>query len=291
MRRLIVLTLLALCACSPQQTRQWLRWFHRDPQTATEWARNECGALCTDDWDRDGIVEPEPAVEAATELSEDSGFTDRTSSEHDQGSACTGRGPPSPNANPVATGLRTPATATTAGSSSRGDHGKRSAVPVTPPTPLRPNRFTAPSCYRINRAGALGRRVRGSSACTSSPEDVAEELILMLGLLAGVGCLHASTEHDWCNDQRAEEPVSERVILDWLRVSFWVGVHRFAPFESVGPSSYRPPATTGSSILMISGRRSLRSRRTRHSSPRSTGPDPARPAGCHARNGRQGTPP
>jgi hypothetical protein len=65
MRRLI-LTLLALAAlagCSPAQERAWLRWFHRQPHAATAWAIHECGALCTDDWDRDGVVEPEPADE------------------------------------------------------------------------------------------------------------------------------------------------------------------------------------------------------------------------------------
>jgi lysozyme-like protein len=63
MRRLTVLVLLALVGCSPAQERAWLRWFHREPQAAAEWAVNECGALCSDDWDRDGVVEPDPVDE------------------------------------------------------------------------------------------------------------------------------------------------------------------------------------------------------------------------------------
>jgi hypothetical protein len=66
MRKIILIVLLvgAATACSPEQQRAWWRWFHRDPQAATEWVRNECGALCVDDWDHDGVVEPEPSAEA-----------------------------------------------------------------------------------------------------------------------------------------------------------------------------------------------------------------------------------
>jgi Transglycosylase-like domain len=45
--------------CSPEQTAAWLGWNAQDPAAAQDWARNECGALCTDDWDHDGVVEPE----------------------------------------------------------------------------------------------------------------------------------------------------------------------------------------------------------------------------------------
>lgn len=66
MRKLITIiaALATLCACSPAQTRAWLRWHREEPRAAEQWAANECGALCTDDWDRDGVVEPEPADDA-----------------------------------------------------------------------------------------------------------------------------------------------------------------------------------------------------------------------------------
>jgi hypothetical protein len=69
MRRLVVLVaLVAVTAgCSPAQTRAWLRWWHHDPHAAVEWARTECAELCTDDWDHDGVVEPEPEPEPETE--------------------------------------------------------------------------------------------------------------------------------------------------------------------------------------------------------------------------------
>jgi hypothetical protein len=59
----------ALTGCSPAQTRAWLRWWREEPRAAVEWASNDCDALCTDDWDHDGVVEPEPVIvepEAAT---------------------------------------------------------------------------------------------------------------------------------------------------------------------------------------------------------------------------------
>jgi len=49
----------ATTACSPEQVERWLEWHGQDPAAAEDWARNECGALCTDDWDRDGVVEPD----------------------------------------------------------------------------------------------------------------------------------------------------------------------------------------------------------------------------------------
>ena len=66
MRRLTLFTLLALTACTPAQTEAWLDWWQLEPRAAVRWAVNECGALCTDDWDRDGIVEPEPSAEASS---------------------------------------------------------------------------------------------------------------------------------------------------------------------------------------------------------------------------------
>src|SRR5262245_3020958 len=63
MRRLVVLVLAVAAGCSPAQEAAWMRWFHRQPRAATHWAIHECGQLCTDDWDHDGIVEPEPVDE------------------------------------------------------------------------------------------------------------------------------------------------------------------------------------------------------------------------------------
>ena len=92
MKRALTLILLALCACSPAQTQAWLDWFEAEPRAATDWALEECGALCSDDWDRDGVVEPEPSAEAdesnsleATSADTSTGFTDVTDSEHDSG--------------------------------------------------------------------------------------------------------------------------------------------------------------------------------------------------------------
>src|SRR5262245_41445193 len=74
-----------LCACSPAQTRAWLRWHRQEPAAAEAWAKDECGALCTDDWDRDGVVEPEPVAAPApsddSENSTDSGSQPAAESE------------------------------------------------------------------------------------------------------------------------------------------------------------------------------------------------------------------
>ena len=67
MRRLLALAALAVAGCSPTQEQAWMRWFHSDPRAATAWAATECGQLCTDDWDRDGVVEPEPADSSGDE--------------------------------------------------------------------------------------------------------------------------------------------------------------------------------------------------------------------------------
>jgi hypothetical protein len=56
--------LLSLAACSPAQFQVWKEWHREDPQEAARWAAEECGALCTDDWDQDGVVEPEPDEES-----------------------------------------------------------------------------------------------------------------------------------------------------------------------------------------------------------------------------------
>jgi Transglycosylase-like domain len=64
MHRLTIITLLTLSACTPQQHQAWLDWFDTDPRAAVAFARNGCGGLgCAVD------------AEAATELSEDSGFS------------------------------------------------------------------------------------------------------------------------------------------------------------------------------------------------------------------------
>jgi hypothetical protein len=64
MRRLLALVAVLAAGCSPAQEQAWIRWFHRQPRAAVSWAINECGQLCTQDWDRDGMVEPEPARDA-----------------------------------------------------------------------------------------------------------------------------------------------------------------------------------------------------------------------------------
>jgi hypothetical protein len=63
-RTLLPLALVALTACSPAQVAAWRAWHHRDPQEAESWAIHECGELCTDDWDHDGVVEPEPSADS-----------------------------------------------------------------------------------------------------------------------------------------------------------------------------------------------------------------------------------
>ena len=60
----------AVSACSPEQTQKWLDWWEDDPEAAVAWAENECGSLCTDDWDQDGRVEPD--------AQQDDGWTDVT---------------------------------------------------------------------------------------------------------------------------------------------------------------------------------------------------------------------
>src|SRR5262245_15413454 len=73
MRRILILLAL-LTSCTPAQRDAWLTWFHRDPTAAADWANNECGALCTDDWDGDGVVEPEPSNDSATSNGPGSGY-------------------------------------------------------------------------------------------------------------------------------------------------------------------------------------------------------------------------
>ena len=65
MRRLLALAVIAAAGCSPAQEAAWRQWYNRHPQAAAEWAATECGPLCSDDWDRDGVVEPEPARDAS----------------------------------------------------------------------------------------------------------------------------------------------------------------------------------------------------------------------------------
>ena len=61
LRRLATLgiALAALTACSPAQTRAWIAWWEEDPEAAAQWAENECGELCTNDTNHNGIVEPD----------------------------------------------------------------------------------------------------------------------------------------------------------------------------------------------------------------------------------------
>jgi hypothetical protein len=75
---LIGLPLLALTACSPAQEAAWWAWWEDDPQEAAEWAVNECGELCTNDTNHNGIVEPDAGSSG--------GGDDATSSDTSDGS-------------------------------------------------------------------------------------------------------------------------------------------------------------------------------------------------------------
>lgn len=63
-------------SCSPAQVQEWMRWHRHDPAAAEQWAANDCGDLCTADWDHDGVVEPEPVADDAAAPSQDSDFSD-----------------------------------------------------------------------------------------------------------------------------------------------------------------------------------------------------------------------
>ncbi|HEY6416859.1 MAG TPA: transglycosylase family protein [Acidimicrobiales bacterium] len=76
MRKRVLILLLPLAGCSTSQVDAWIDWWEDDPKAAVEWAREECGALCTDDWDRDGVVEPEPDGDGGGESSADSASSD-----------------------------------------------------------------------------------------------------------------------------------------------------------------------------------------------------------------------
>lgn len=67
-KRVLILLLLGATACSPEQSQAWLDWFDRDPEGAASWAIHECGDLCTLDWDRDGLVEPEPSADSSADV-------------------------------------------------------------------------------------------------------------------------------------------------------------------------------------------------------------------------------
>jgi hypothetical protein len=57
--------LIGATACSPEQVQWWVGWHAQDPAAAEQWAANDCGALCTNDTDNDGVVEPDaPAAPA-----------------------------------------------------------------------------------------------------------------------------------------------------------------------------------------------------------------------------------
>lgn len=62
----------ALSACSPAQTAMWLDWHAADPEAATEWVREECGELCTNDTNNNGIVEPDQSSSSGSSSSESS---------------------------------------------------------------------------------------------------------------------------------------------------------------------------------------------------------------------------
>ncbi len=73
MRKLVLILLLgAASACSPTQHAAWLNWHQLDPQAAEDWARNDCGELCTNDSNHNGIVEPDATDSQHSQQSDDS---------------------------------------------------------------------------------------------------------------------------------------------------------------------------------------------------------------------------
>lgn len=75
---------LPLLGCSPQQFKVWRQWHREEPRAAVRWAVNECGDLCSDDWDRDGRVEPEPSNDPVSSDAVTSSDDSSTSDEPDQ---------------------------------------------------------------------------------------------------------------------------------------------------------------------------------------------------------------
>jgi len=63
----------ALGGCTPAQTDLWLRWWHRDPEPAEQFANQPwVQRSLVQDWDRDGRVEPEVFATADTNPTEHS---------------------------------------------------------------------------------------------------------------------------------------------------------------------------------------------------------------------------
>jgi hypothetical protein len=92
MRRFLALVVLIVAGCTPAQHTAWLHWYNRHPEAAIEWATTECGDLCTQDWDRDGLVEPEPSAadsSANQESSADTSETDVEPAPSPLGGACS----------------------------------------------------------------------------------------------------------------------------------------------------------------------------------------------------------
>jgi hypothetical protein len=51
-----------LSGCTPQEIDAWLAWHNNDPEEAQAWlARPEVQHDLMNDWDQDGVVEPDPA--------------------------------------------------------------------------------------------------------------------------------------------------------------------------------------------------------------------------------------
>ena len=93
---LVVCIVAGTGACSPEQTEQWLAWWEEEPKAAVAWALNECGELCTDDTNHNGIVEPDAG--AWTDVTTDEDIFDVPEEETRATASRTGRGPAWPNA-------------------------------------------------------------------------------------------------------------------------------------------------------------------------------------------------
>lgn len=73
---LIGVVLLGVTACSPAQEVAWWNWHDDDPQAAADWAAYECGDLCTNDTNHNGVVEPDSSSSDAASSSSASDNSD-----------------------------------------------------------------------------------------------------------------------------------------------------------------------------------------------------------------------
>lgn len=51
----------SVTACTPTQIEKWVEWHAEDPAAAQEWVANDCGELCTNDANHDGVVDRQAA--------------------------------------------------------------------------------------------------------------------------------------------------------------------------------------------------------------------------------------